>query len=315
MGGIMHIRVEVYRDKAIRAGENNYGEMEIEVDITKLTQEQREILARKVVLELQGGIATEIAVIETLQALVEKEAAEKAEKEAEKIRLINYYLEMPQEEFNEKTDWYIGPMVGKNPLLDEKIAIRKKIVDAEENRKAAEVLERRAADEARIIQRKARDQAASEARVAQIATWVETHGTENQKARYHAELLPESEVLDAIREKTFKSLQGFTLYKNMQANEVCICDMYSYGPCDIEFDDYSAEEATAEEWDRMEEIRKIIQTEYPQARMELREHKGKSSRCQNVVIAKGIRVTVRIENLNLRREYVASLQTYLSNQE
>ena len=119
----MKINVTISKYNAILAGINDYGESEVEVNIEKLSEEQKKELAKSqftyqcLVLEQKP---CETAVIEMLQQRVDNN-------EIQMLDYLRRYLDMSQEVFNtEPFDCLsdAGHEALKHPLLDEKIRIR-----------------------------------------------------------------------------------------------------------------------------------------------------------------------------------------------
>ena len=313
----MKIKVYVFQEAAVRAGENRYGDMEVDVDVSKLTEDQRQMLIQKAVqdsyskLLLVGGAATEEEVVRTLDIFLAKEAAEKAEYEAERKEWLDHYLAMSQDEFNRADLLWSGSR--GEALGAPELAGRRQIRDAA--RKAEAEAKRKANAEAEAeaeAKRKAKAEAEAEAeaerkvkaqvRAQQISDWVAQYGSQNQQQRHAAGLLPEDEVSKAIESRIYAALEGYALYETLKASDVCECEDNVFDRyCKVSFDVYPAHAATAEEWEMMKEIRNAI----PQAQIVLREHVGEGSDCDGKVVRRGIQVKVALGTFEFVREYVA----------
>jgi hypothetical protein len=152
------------------------------------------------------------------------------------------------------------------------------------------------AEAERLNARKADD------RKAQIEDWIADQGTDNQKKRHAAGLLPEKEIVDEIRDSAFWELDKvFEWYAPLTAGDIpCTCGDDGYDGVDARYNADDAETATAEEFDKLEEIKK----EAPEgAKVTLREHVGTCDRCDEFVKRKGITVTVSVGAFDFGREY------------
>jgi len=313
----MNINVIVSQESAILAGQNQWGKMNMDIDVAILTALQREDLVRSQFgsgsLRLDNGITTVEAVIEALDALAEKREADKAREikneedrkareeekkiknEEDKEGWVQKYLAMPQSEFTLADDvepWDAKGIRGEalaDPRLAEKWDTRKK-----ELRELKAVYEEREAVE--LAEREAKE---LELRT-QLAEWVRKNGTPNQQARYDAGLLPGKEILEGIEEETYRPLEGFKRYQKLTNSEVCQCE---YENCDVTYTIEDADEATAEDWDKMLAIKEALQAEHPTAAVTLRTHSGEGDECEHTVTRNGIRVEIQVGALEFEREY------------
>lgn len=107
----MKINVKIRQEDAIKAGSNQFGILEVEVDISKLSPAQRDMLAEEInnrdkVLYFCAA-ATEAAVIELLQKKVEHSVFMRAEDERKLQDEINRVLAMSDNKFDqENTSWW-----------------------------------------------------------------------------------------------------------------------------------------------------------------------------------------------------------------
>jgi hypothetical protein len=137
------------------------------------------------------------------------------------------------------------------------------------------------------------------AREAQIEGWIAEHGTDNQKKRHAAGLLPDKEIVDEIRDDAFRELDMvYERYEPLTAGDIpCTCE---YEGPDVSYNADDAETATAEEFDRLEEIKQ----DAPEgAEVTLREHVGTCDRCDEIVKRKGVLVRLSVGVFNFGREY------------
>lgn len=133
-------------------------------------------------------------------------------------------------------------------------------------------------------------------RAAQISNWVAEFGTESQKKRYAAGLLPEKEVIDGIRAQAFSPLDDFPRYQKIKGKEFCEC----YGmDRDFSFNAEECSEATEEEFDLIEKIQATV----PSATVTLRLHTGECSECGRKLERKSVLVKMTIGEFDISREY------------
>ena len=93
-------------------------------------------------------------------------------------------------------------------------------------------------------------------RQAQIDTWVAEHGSANQQGRHALGLLPEQEVLDAIRSTAYAGLDQFARYDRIE-----VADLPHEDGCyqsDLDCETEPAEDLSAEEYDRFQAIREAM---------------------------------------------------------
>jgi hypothetical protein len=138
-------------------------------------------------------------------------------------------------------------------------------------------------------------------RTAQVSAWVQDHGTENQKARLAAGVLPEDEIKQEIRDSAFESLdRNFERYSRMTPKDVCEC--HGYGPCKVTFETYEAASMTADQWEQVDTIRKLA----PAAKVVLRIHEGKGTECEATKLKYSVLVTMDVGEFTFSREYSAT---------
>ncbi len=66
-------------------------------------------------------------------------------------------------------------------------------------------------------------EAARRANRVTLATWIQEHGTDNQRQRRKAGLLPWKEAYDALECYLYAPLKGFAPYDRFEIAEVCVC--------------------------------------------------------------------------------------------
>lgn len=329
----MKVWVNVDRKKAILAGRNEEGWKLVEVDMGKLSQEEREYVAGRdynrhnssdYAQEVGGSIAvaTEEATIQCIreQSVFLKESVEKKKKEiTEKINVIlsktvEEYLYCGYITYNNKSfsGWnyskYALEVDGKKSTDQRVIGLIEKIekeVDARNEVIYQDLLKEEAEDKAKE-ELKAVEKARQDE---QIRAWVAERGTENQKKRYEINLLPRSEVIDAIRDEAYTALNDYKRYEKMGASDICTCEeKYDYETghptsFEVNFEVRGATEATAEEYAAMEKIAETIKKARPAAVITLMDHVETGDNCENSVTWKSVKVEIEVGTFCFSREY------------
>ena len=354
----MKVWINVDRRMAILAGKNEVGWKAVEIDMAKLSAEERSYLtgcrtanfmkdenSRYIIAgdyhncpAIEGATVGEAAEETVLGAIREKIAAlaeekkkeeEAKKKQAEKLEekiaellksdpaslLSEWYKDWENRyECTKGTgkDWvtlytvkrdYADPRLEAIYKAAEAIAEQKNIEIIAETKQKIEEYKQKEASEAIAEQKKA------EARKAQIDTWVQEKGTENQKKRHEINLLSEAEVIDSIRDEAYRALDCFPRYEKMTASDVCTCeDHYDQetghpDSCDVEFSVRPASEATAEEYEAMAKIEAVAKQAHPGACVTLLDHVGSSEDCENEVVRKSAKVEIAVGAFNFSREY------------
>jgi hypothetical protein len=167
----------------------------------------------------------------------------------------------------------------------------------------------RARDEQNLQQRAAQ-LAVHEEKKRFIADWIAAHGTEEQRVRQTAGVLPMAEAVDAIADHEFASLADRPIYRRdgperlqaylrKQTGDVDVV----VAPADLGLLNTNAVKATAEQWAMVQEIQAAV----PDARVTLREHRLSSKRHARVpaLVIFGVLVSKRVGPFVVRREYDA----------
>jgi hypothetical protein len=155
-----------------------------------------------------------------------------------------------------------------------------------------------------VEQRKLQIQRDDEAKAAkvqaqkdQIAQWVQDHGTENQRARMAAGMLPDDEIKRAMRDLAFKPLDKiYGRYARLDPKDVCSCD---YSPCEVKFTVEDATTMTAQQWTQAEEMKKLVTG----CTIKLRIHEGAAQDCHAGTRCYSYLVTVTVGEFTFSREY------------
>lgn len=192
-------------------------------------------------------------------------------------------------------------------LLDQRLLADKKAAAEEKAREekaridkliASAEYEQKKRDEAR------QKEAATQARQHQIARWVEKHGTPNQKARWREGLLPEDEVLDAIREDAFRDLE-VPRYRRLRASDVCdeVPEPYDYHR--REFSVERAKALSASQYEQLRRVREAAEQAHEPAAVsvEPRVHIGECQTCDQEVKRVGFLVKITVGEFEFSREY------------
>jgi hypothetical protein len=156
-------------------------------------------------------------------------------------------------------------------------------------------------DEAR--RRFADDQdALKQANRATLHDWITVHGSDNQRQRAWAGLLPWKEAAETAESYLFRPLDEFPLYKRFEVSEVCGCFPET---CELKFTTIDAEELTAEEWEQLTRIKSVV----PAAQFQLREHRAQCETVKEPVIRRGVIVKFTLGRLPFRREYALTIES------
>jgi hypothetical protein len=186
---------------------------------------------------------------------------------------------------------YFHGLPADDPRVMKKRAEIMEIVDAKNNEHQAKLDEKRQAIAA-----------AADRYDAQLNDWVRDYGTDNQKARHALGLLPEKEILDALRNKAFEALDSCARFERLKDDDVCICE-YDDGEPHVEYESMQSEEATDYQFDKMSEIMALIPKTTDVYTAQMIDHIGECSRCGNKVVSKSVRIEVVIGELTFSREY------------
>lgn len=333
------ISVDVDKAAAVRAGVDQHGAYEVPVQPSELTPDAREFLAEWV--SGRKAFYVPVPVLPALdsihawleangQALAAKRQAEKDRQE----KSIQEALERPDEawigtanSFHEDGVTHYEPTVrtcphglylGDAERRDPRIALRiKDITEGELFRaKLADWTAKHAAYKQRLAEATAEGerraaQMAEEKRRAdarradQLATWLATKAPEAMRKKHARRLLPEQELIAAIRDEVFAPLQDLPRFQRL--TDQAVRDQLNGNDYDgVAYATRDAESATDKDIELMETIERLI----PGAKCELRQHVGflESQRAEAdpEVNRFGILVTVKVGELTLSREYAAA---------
>jgi len=276
----IHIRLQVSRQAAVRAGRREHGAATVAIDTAELTAEQRETLLTvpytgcgdHYAYDLTGrgnpatgGDCIELPAVPDAStasigvlldaypaALAQRAAADRAHAD-ERIRSALAEMRVGRRYANDDdrepqlagtwlSDYPPKTLAQASPDLAAAYRARLADLEAEYQREQAAWRQRR---EARIAAERARAAAAAARHHQAIAAWVGEHGTPSQRARLAAGLLPEQEIIEAIEAAAFARLAGFALYDGPTAQA------------------RDKSEASAAEFERLLNIRAVLSREPP----------------------------------------------------
>lgn len=140
------------------------------------------------------------------------------------------------------------------------------------------------------------------AKVAQIEKWVSKNGTQNQKDRLKNDMLPFSEIVEAIETEALSPLSNglfLTEYEPMEPRDICTCE---YGYCDTDFIVERLMKLTAHQYDKKTAIEKAL----PGSVVTIRQHIGTSEGCEQKLVRIGYKVELKVGEIEIVKEYMAA---------
>ncbi len=306
------MKVRVYEDTraAIKAGqEPRTGYVYVDVDLATLTPEERDELAKTnqdgnvrdnfgITLNL-SGLATPESVKEWLQEKFAERAKREADREAIYEEFVSRLLTESQEQFNERyfSTYNDNDQRALNdPRLESRVILWAEYQVALQAAKVAQEAEQeRIKNE--IEAEKVRVRAAREQ---QITDWVAEHGTINQQGRSVAGLLDRREILDAMHEQVFAPL-NLTRYQKLTDYDIeCEDECYEK---ECKYESYPPESMSAETWDSYCVIGEQVRRIYPDAELQIREHRGWCDNCDAEIIKLAVKVIIRQGVINFTQEF------------
>lgn len=138
-----------------------------------------------------------------------------------------------------------------------------------------------------------------------LGQFLAAHGTDNQRARHAAGVLPLDELLDALREHVFAPLADVPRYEKLRAGDL-ECDECGEHADDPSFSTCEPKAVSPEAWDTCQTIRQHM----PDAVVTFRRHEGEwDCGCREHPLVTAERMAIRVEialgSLSLSREYAA----------
>lgn len=157
------------------------------------------------------------------------------------------------------------------------------------------------------LKRRAADQALHEEKTRLVAEWVAAHGSDDQRGRHAAGLLPLAEVIDALTYEAFATVADLPRYPLDGAEQLQQHLRALTGtnlvvvPSDLEIAGLNATDASAEEWAVMQQVKSRL----PDADVTLREHRLSWRRDPALpgISLYGVLATRRVGPFILRREF------------
>lgn len=144
-----------------------------------------------------------------------------------------------------------------------------------------------------------------------LVGWIAEHGTEGQKTRQAAGLLPMAEAVARITDLVFAPIAGRPIYRHDGVERLTAFIRTVTGSADVVITradvvarSTHAVMATADEWTVIREMQQAL----PEAHVVLRHHQLRSRRHQGVpsLVVIGALVTMKYGPFILRREYIVS---------
>lgn len=249
---VVKVRISNSRIDALKAG---YAEQtrEIEIDLTELTERQRECLAEfpcengvyspprynwrwrdytppTIVKADRAAVITELAAVDAALKRHEQRLAEERAKESAKIeRRVAELLEADIEELVIlQHNWWTTVWIPEDPRLTP-------------IREAAEDLAK-ARQEKREEERRAKEAQLEAEREEFIEHWIHTHGSKMLQAKRERGYNVTEEVRKLFRNHTFRALAGCQKYRREKRSTVC-----PHHPDEVVFSRYNAEEISDSE--------------------------------------------------------------------
>lgn len=336
----MKITVQLSKRNAVKLGVEQWGNIEIDIDLSQLSEEEREWLAEsqqtkdgwdmnveyyeKGYMKFQLFAPTAEGVIESVrfkaQKFAEKRAygeQERAERKAEEEKrakeeaereeaAIAYLLNLgATDEFVSK--WAAAAGYLLVPGYEHTVKLSNILGDPRlepqlEYRRRV-LAERDRLEEERREQKQREKQARAEAKRQQVATWVQEHGTESQKRRHAVDLLDDQEVIDAMRDLAFSPLDPFKPYEKINSGDVEHEDNSGWG-CDGDVE-FGAENSCASEetFAQLEEMQKLL----PDATITPRLHTATCNRCGSEATKPSLLAKITVGVFEFHRDYAVGV--------
>ena len=158
------------------------------------------------------------------------------------------------------------------------------------------------------LKRRAADQALHEQKTRVVTEWLAAHGSEDQRGRHAAGLLPIEEVIDALADDAFASVADLPRYPmdgaaRLQAHVRALTgnSALTLTSADLKIDGADATEATAAEWAVMQQLK----TRLPDADVKLRAHRlsWRHDPALPGLVIYGVLATRRVGPFIVRREF------------
>lgn len=327
----MEVKVVISPELAILAGSSRAGTIPVKLTdefIAELNEEEREMLivlvehstdwslynqngssvahdrmARADLPSLKAYIKHRVAAVAEANAKLDAdEVRQRAEKERVNEERIRAWMAKPP---SENLSAYQPTRVVLPTLHDAPICVALSLEYSAHRAQLQELAEKRDAD---LKQREAdlqREYAErDDANKTNICDWIRDHGSESQQARALEGLLPEKELLGAVRDWLFAPLDGFARYERLDDGDARHAEgCYTGAP--ISYKTADADELTAAEFERLKALREVAKTLAEPAEVQAREHRVwcKRGECPDMTLRRSVLVKIDWNGHALSREY------------
>jgi hypothetical protein len=330
----MQIFIEVSVAAAIRAGRTASGWLPIEVtdaDVLALSVAQRGVLAdalleagesRRVRLHIAYGPALVArptpseATIGALVALIDWRIAETAAKAAAdaaaravataaRERTIAEQLAQPAGAWcgqsHATSQWTASAQYRDDPRIAARLVLEQAIATQREQERQAHKAAQRGAETKAAAEKAAAEKALQEQQTLARAAWVAERGTDSQRARLAAGVLPIVEVMAAVRAETFAALDdGTPRYERLAREDMATPDE---GDCEHGDPNYDADTATELTEAQFAALSAIKAAAPAGSIVQARIHTASCDDCKKTTSRYSALVTVDWHGTELSREY------------
>ena len=292
----------VSEQEAIRQGKNEHGNIIVDYDPAKLTQKERDEMARSEMYKAQSEFDNDAL------WLNKRVYDESGENMADKLPCIgNAYapeaiIMILQERIalriqaaQQKTKRTEAVKKEQWAKLEDKVSRLERVNRrlADENEKLKIQTKREQAEESKRVNRERDERAA-----VQVAKWVGEYGTTSQRERLAENMLPEDEIGLAMQAQVFTPMADWPVYQTIPEGEACVCQY----PEDrnVVYDDYKvATKVTAEMYEQLKDIRQRI----PNAVITATSHNASCTTCEAGVTRTGFEISVTVGEFTFVREF------------
>jgi len=312
----LEVKLTIDRENAILEGSDEYGEVKGQFDPSPLSIEQREMLVRlldNASINSDGPSFGVIdffndAVVETIDFALQKEAEQKQKD----LECLADALMLNDEDFWTRCiyggygpKYYLGGSEGsianKYPKNDLSLRIKKRSLSVIDKRQK-EDREKAAAQQREATERKERQakidakrRAKREAEVAIREMAVRSVLKDADKRQYERGMLGQDEQRRLLGQKLFSALAHLDRYARIKGSDVC------EHADEVEFVATECDVIPPEQFIKLEELEKLLDQDAMSA--EVRYHKGECGYCEEYIVRYSARVTAKIGDWELSREY------------
>ena len=365
------IKVKVYvgKKEAILAGNDVFGEIEVEIKPSKLTQKQREELAivcssssgvpmlspnvyihydkesegmhgnylelDKIETEIKTDVSEE-TVVEMLnkRANLRKKLLAKIQPDVDKVITVYkeekdedvFYKKIKHIEYNDvdlpENLTYLETKTKEELGLHYHLEYLQKYICDYGEKKIADIVKNKMeiikknnteinkfASEEEVRARKEKFKAEKEKEKAKKNKlerckhdFLSKYGTDTQLERLEAGILPEKELRQALSDHFYAPLKDLPRYLKIKNSDFCLCD---WDNDNIEYSVFPAKDVNEENYEFYLKIKKIMK-DCKDTEIEMLEHFGICSTCDQECLRFSVKVSIRVCGLNLTKEYSPS---------